>query len=76
MSADPVGEPVRRTDDDVLRRLAAIDQRLHQISIQLTSMDTLISNSTKPCVNFETLIGVARVGGSIVNAAFLVGTVP
>lgn len=75
MSADPIGDPVRRsTDDDVRERLAAIDHRLHQISTQLTTMGKSLSQLDKICANHETLLGVARVGGSIVNAAFLAGT--
>jgi flagellin-like hook-associated protein FlgL len=56
MSADPVGEPVHRTDHDVLARLAAIDHRLHQISTQLTTMGKLLSQLDKTCANLETLI--------------------
>jgi hypothetical protein len=38
MSAEPVNEPTRRTDGDVLARLNAIDHRLHQISTQLAAV--------------------------------------
>ena len=43
MSADPVGESVRHAHDDVPRRLAVIDHRLHQISTQLYTMGKLLS---------------------------------
>jgi hypothetical protein len=57
MSADPVGEPMRRTDDDVLGRLAAIDHRLHQISNQLATMGQSLSQLDEICANLETLLG-------------------
>lgn len=56
MSADPLGEPVRGTDDDVLGRLAAIDHRLHQISTQLTTMGTLFSQLEEIHAHLQTLI--------------------
>ncbi|PZS31772.1 MAG: hypothetical protein DLM61_08000 [Pseudonocardiales bacterium] len=49
MSADPIGESMRRTDDDVLGRLAAIDHRLHQISTQLATMGKLLSRLDEIC---------------------------
>jgi hypothetical protein len=54
MSADPVGEPVRRTDDDVLGRLAAIDHRLHQISNQLATMSKSLSQLDEICAHLCT----------------------
>jgi hypothetical protein len=63
MSADPVGEPVHRTDDDVLARLAAIDHRLHQISTQFTTMGKLPSQLDDIRANLETLIGSLRSAG-------------
>jgi hypothetical protein len=57
MSVDPVSEPVRGADDDVLARLAAIDQRLHQISTHLASIDQLLSQLDEIRTNLETLIG-------------------
>lgn len=54
MSANPVGEPVRRTDDDVLGRLTAIDHRLYQISTQLTTMGKLPNQLDEICANIET----------------------
>jgi flagellin-like hook-associated protein FlgL len=63
MSADPVGEPVRRADDDVLGRLAAIDHRLHQISTQLTPMGALFSRLDEICANLATLIESLRSTG-------------
>jgi hypothetical protein len=61
MSADPIGEQMRRTDDDVLARLAAIDHRLHQISTQLTTMNTLHSQPDEICANLDKLISGRRV---------------
>ena len=63
MSADPVGEPVRRADDDVLGRLAAIDHGLHQISTQLTTLGTLLSRLDEIGTNLETLIESLRSAG-------------
>jgi hypothetical protein len=57
MSADSVGEPVGRTDDDVLGRLAAIEHRLQRISIQLATMGQLLSQLEQIGTNLETLIG-------------------
>ncbi|MBV9162363.1 MAG: hypothetical protein JO281_12600 [Pseudonocardiales bacterium] len=57
MSADPVSEPVRGADDDVLIRLAAIDQRLHQISTHLATIGQLLSQLDEIRTNLETLIG-------------------
>jgi hypothetical protein len=61
MSADPIGEPMRRTDDDVLARLAAIDHRLHQISTQLTTMGDLHGQLNEICANLDKLISDRRV---------------
>lgn len=63
MSADSVGEPVRRTADDVLGRLAAIEHRLHQISTQLATMDKLLSQLDEIGANLETLIRSLRSAG-------------
>jgi hypothetical protein len=54
MSADPVSEPMRRTDDNVLGRLAAIDHRPHQTSTQLTTMGKSRNPLDKICVNLST----------------------
>jgi flagellin-like hook-associated protein FlgL len=67
MSDDPVGEPIRRAHGDMLGRLAAIDHRLHQISIQLATMGKLLSQLDEIRANLETLIGSLESGGSIVN---------
>lgn len=56
MSTDPLGGPVRGTDDDVLGRLAAIESRLHQISTQLTTMGTLFSQLEGIHAHLQTLI--------------------
>ncbi len=50
--ADPIGEPVRGTDVDLLSRLTAIEHRLHQVSIQLS---TLLSQLDQNCATLETL---------------------
>jgi flagellin-like hook-associated protein FlgL len=63
MSADPVGEPVRRTDDDVLGTLASIDHRLHQISTQLATMGKLLSQLDELGANLESLIRPLRSAG-------------
>ncbi len=55
MSVDPVGESVHRTDHDVLGKLAAIDQRLHQIQTQLNTMSKLSSQLDEISANLETL---------------------
>ena len=60
MSADPVSEPVRRADDDVLGRLVAIDQRLHQISTHLATIDELLCQLDEARANLETLLGSTR----------------
>jgi hypothetical protein len=57
MSADPLSEPVRGADDDVLARLAAIDQRLHHISTHLATIGPLLSQLDEIRTNLETLIG-------------------
>jgi hypothetical protein len=53
MSTDPLSEPLRRTDDDVLGRLAAIDHRLHHIS---TTIGKLPGQLDEIHANLETLI--------------------
>ena len=63
MSVDSVGEPVRRTDNDVLGRLAAIDHRLHQISTQLATMGKLLSQLDEIGANLERLIRPLRSAG-------------
>jgi hypothetical protein len=55
MSAQPVSEPTPRTDGDVLARLNAIDQRLHQISTQLTAVGELLSQLDEIRANLKTL---------------------
>ena len=62
-SQDPVGEPVRRANDDVLGRLAAIDHRLHQISTQLTTIGTLLNRLDEIGASLETLIESLRSTG-------------
>ncbi len=56
MSVDPVGESAHRTDHDVLGKLAAIDQRLHQIQTQLNTMSKLPRQLDEISANLETLI--------------------
>jgi flagellin-like hook-associated protein FlgL len=56
MSADPVSQPIRGADDDVLTRLTAIDQRLHQISTHLATIGQLLSQLDEIRTNLETLI--------------------
>ena len=56
MSAEPRSEPTRRTDDDVLARLVAIDHRLHQISTRLAVVGHLLSQLDEVRANLETLI--------------------
>jgi hypothetical protein len=63
MSSDSLREPVRFSDDDALRRLAAIDHRLHQISTQLTPLSTLLSQLDELCANLTTLIGSLESAG-------------
>ena len=63
MSADPVGEAVRRADDDVLERLAAIDHHLHQISTLLSPMGTLLNRLDEIGASLETLIESLRSTG-------------
>jgi hypothetical protein len=58
MSADPVSEPVRPTDDDELARLGVIEHRLHQISTHLAAaIGQLLSQLAEIHANLETLIG-------------------
>jgi hypothetical protein len=54
MSANPVSEPMRRTDDNVLGRLAAIDHRPNQTSTQPPTMDKSLNQSDKTCANLST----------------------
>jgi hypothetical protein len=63
MSPDPIREPVRWSDDDALRRLAAIDHSLNQISTQLTPMSKLLSQLDEICANLTTLIGSLESAG-------------
>ncbi|HYZ37266.1 MAG TPA: hypothetical protein VE673_11185 [Pseudonocardiaceae bacterium] len=56
MSAQPVREPTRRTDGDVLARLTAIEHRLHQISTQLTALGELLTQLDEIHANLTTLI--------------------
>jgi hypothetical protein len=55
MSADPLSQPIRNADDDVLARLAAIDHRLHQISTHLASIGQLLSQLDEIRTNLESL---------------------
>lgn len=58
MSADPVIGPARRTDDDALERLSAIDHRLHQISTHLAATTgQLLNQLAEIHANLETLMG-------------------
>jgi flagellin-like hook-associated protein FlgL len=56
MSTDPLSEPVRGADDDVLARLAAIDQRLHHISTHLATIGKVVCQLDEIRTNLETLI--------------------
>ncbi len=61
MSTDPVNQPVRHADDDLLRRLAAIDQHLHQISTHLATLGSkLLCQLDETHTNLETLIRSLR----------------
>jgi transcriptional regulator with XRE-family HTH domain len=51
-----LGEPVSRSDDDVLGRLAAIEYRLAQIETQLGSLDELSDRLEEMNTNVEALI--------------------
>lgn len=58
MSADPVPEPTRPTDDDELALLGAIEHRLRQISTHLAAtIGQLLSQLAEIHANLETLIG-------------------
>ncbi|HSZ28849.1 MAG TPA: hypothetical protein VK784_03715 [Pseudonocardiaceae bacterium] len=57
MSPDSLREPARFSDDDALRRLAALDHSLHQISTQLTPLSKLLSQLDELCATLTTLIG-------------------
>jgi hypothetical protein len=64
MSPDAIGEPMRRTDHDVLGRLASIDHRLLQIASRLTTTgQLLLSHLDEIHANLETLVKVAGVAG-------------
>ena len=69
MSAEPVSEPARRTDGDVLARLNAIDHRLHQISTQLAAVGGLLSQLDDIRANLKTLDRIAPVGRDDHDAA-------
>jgi hypothetical protein len=69
MSVDPLSEPVCHTDDDVLGRLAAIDQRLHQISTHLATLGTLLCQLDEIRANLDTLIGSLGLAGPTVARA-------
>jgi hypothetical protein len=69
MSAEPVSAPTRRTDDDVLARLATIDHRLLQISTRLAAVDHLLSQVNEIRVNLQTLIGPLGSAGLIMPGA-------
>jgi hypothetical protein len=57
MSADPVSEPTRPTDDDELARLGAIEHRLHQISTHFAAtIGQLLSQLAEIHTNLEKLI--------------------
>ena len=66
MSTDPVSEPLRRTDDDVLARLAAIEHRLHQIS---TTIGRLLGQLDEIHANLETLSAFPGSGQPILAGA-------
>jgi hypothetical protein len=56
MSARPVSEPTRQTNDDVLARLAAIDHRLHQISTHLANLAPWLRQLDEVRANLDRLI--------------------
>ncbi len=56
MSTDRISEPVCHADDDVQARLAAIDQRLHQISTHLATIGTLLRQLGEIRATLDTLI--------------------
>ena len=61
MSTEPVSGLVRRTDDDALERLNAIDHRLHQISTHLAAtIGQLPSQLAEIHANLDTLIESLR----------------
>jgi hypothetical protein len=66
MSTDPVSEPLRRTDDDLLQRLAVTDHRLHQTS---TTTGKLLSQLDEIRANLETPIASPGSAGPIVADA-------
>ena len=57
MSAEAISEPACHTDGDVLARLAAIDQRLNQISTHLATIGPLFGQLDKIRANLQTLVG-------------------
>lgn len=65
MSAEPVSEPTRRTDGDVLARLNAIDRRLHQLSTQLAAVGELLSQAGEIRANLKTLTESLQSAGTI-----------
>jgi hypothetical protein len=69
MSEDPLSEPLCHADDDVLGRLAAIDQRLHQISTHLIAIGTLLCQLDEIRANLDTLIGSLGLAGPTVARA-------
>ncbi len=70
MSAEPVSEPTRRTDGDVLARLNAIDHRLHQISTELAAVGELLSQLDEIRANLKTLTESLQSAGTITTPAF------
>jgi hypothetical protein len=65
MSAEPVSEPTRRTDGDVLARLNAIDHRLHQLSTQLAAVGESLSQLDEIRGNLKTLTESLQPAGTI-----------
>src|SRR4051794_39943363 len=65
MSAEPVREPTRRTDGDVLARLNAIDHHLHQISTQLAAVGELLNQLDEIRANLKTLTESLQSAGTI-----------
>lgn len=65
MSAEPISEPTRRTDGDVLAMLNAIDHRLHQISTQLAAIGELLSQLDEIRANLKTLTESVQSAGTI-----------
>ena len=65
MSAEPVSEPTRRTDGDVLARLNAIDHRLRQLSTQLAVVGESLSQLDEIRTNLKTLTESLQLAGTI-----------